>query len=284
MKFTKNKTSALLGCLLAATSLSALAKGGLFYEHQSFGYNPSAGSSLSFGVHSVGIYDTTGVLSASLAGAVNQELSREKARDKKIKDIELHGEAVEGTTYTYSWKEPKPVANDGEIYRFFWSGEGHASEQFKKISTDPSPSLWGLEYHSTLWTKESTPVSYSFGWGLINYHFRTDLVNPAPSGGTAVITDYVTTSFPLDFSVTFHPIDSVATYADLGVGPINYIRKQPKYHHFEAGAVWTLTDSVRVNASYKFVSDSLSDSAGSKSGYRFAYKASIFSLGAGWYF
>lgn len=284
MQFNKTISLALLGSFAAATTASAMAKDGLFYEHQSFAYKPSAGSSLSFGVHSVGFFDTTGALSATLAGAVNEELAREKARDKKIQDIQIYGSGAVGTKYSYSWEQPRPVANDGEIYRFFWSSEGHASQQFKRENTDPTPSLWGLEYHSTLWSKESTPLSYSFGWGLVSYHLRTDLPNPSPSSSSMTRNDYVSTSFPLDFSLTFHPVDAVATYADFGLAPINYIRKQPKYHHFETGAIWSLTESIRLNATYKFVSDSLSDSAGSKSAYRFKYTSSVFSLGAGWYF
>ncbi len=49
--------------------------------------------------------------------------------------------------------------------------------------------------------------------------------------------DGVGSLIPVDAAVTFHPLDSVAVYGNFAISPINIIRKQPKYSHFEGGAV-----------------------------------------------
>lgn len=274
----------LLGLAATASFTAFAGDNALMYEHQTYGYSPAVGSTFTLNLHSVSLLDSTGAMSATLAGAVNQELSREKAAKEKAQDIWLG--KTRDTTYTYSWEQPHPVANDGEMYRFFWSSEGHASQMWTKKNTDPAPAMWGLEYHGKLWGRESAPLSYALGYGVINYHLRSNYLNPAPSTNTYSGSgyDYVSTSFPLDVSATFNPLDSVAVYGDFAIGPINIIRKQPRYSHFEGGAVWTLTNKIRLKASFKQVRDYMSDDPGSKSSYKLDYKANIFSLGAGWYF
>lgn len=270
----------LLG-LMSGVSLTALAgENGWMYEHQNYRYSPSTGSAFTLKLHSIALQDSTGTMSSALAGVVNQELSHEKA----AQDIWL-GQSRD-STFSYAWEQSHPIVNKGDLYRFFWSSEGHASQTWTRKYTDPTPALWGFEIRQQFWSIERVPISYALGWGVLHYHVRSNYLNPAPSANKYQGSgyDYTSTSFPLDITTTFHPLDTLALYADFALSPINIMRNQPRYSHFEGGAIWTLGKTIKLKTSFRQVRDYLSDDPSSKNAYKLDYKTSIFSLGAGMYF
>lgn len=283
MKFTKNRIRPLLGCLFAATTFSAQADEGIFYEHKSWSYTPISPSqsgnavsmppSQSFGVHVIGFFDTTGAIRAGL----DNTLSKESARMRKEQALEDQGAAA-GTPYTYSWQERQPVANDGEIYRIMWSSQGSPwgvlTDMFKvHPGTDYTPSFLGFEIDHTLWSYKGSPASYGVGFGTY-MHIYNNVVGWSLNRGSI--------SIPLIFTVSAQPLNDVSVYANAAFGPYGYIKHQVTYNHYEAGAIWTLTKNLRVNASYRTVNDYLTQDA--KVTTYGKYKATALTLGAGLYF
>lgn len=279
MKFNQT-TLALLGSLAAATSLNALADEGIFYEHRSLSFTPMSQSqsgnaittipSQSFGVHVVGFFDTTGAIRAGLDNAI----SKDAAKMSKEQELERKGTAA-GTPYTYSWQERQPVANDGEIYRIMWSSEGSpwSSVVATSTTTDYTPSFIGFEVDHTLWSHKGSPVSLGVGFGTY-MHVYNNVVGWSLSRGSI--------SIPLTFTVSAQPLNDVTVYGNFAIGPYGYIKRYVTYNHYEAGAIWTLTKNLRVNASYRTVNDYLTQDV--KVTDYGKYQATMLSLGAGLYF
>jgi hypothetical protein len=283
MKFNRKMMMAMLGCLPAATSLSAQADAGVFYERKSLSFTPMSPSQSgnaattispqSFGVHVIGFFDTTGAIRAGLGNAV----SKESAKMSKEQELEDKGAAA-GTPYTYSWQERQPVANDGEIYRIMWSSEGSPlgiiTDMFQVHPvTDYTPSFLGLEIDHTLWSYKGSPVSYGVGFGTY-MHIYNNVVGWSLSRGSI--------SIPITFTVSAQPLNDVTVYGNFAIGPYGYIKNYVTYNHYEAGAIWTLTKNLRVNASYRTVNDYLTQDA--KVTDYGKYQATMLSLGAGLYF
>lgn len=263
MKFNKTMF-VLLGCFAAATSLNAQARDGLIYRRELATLAPSIGTARDATVQSIGIFDTKGAMTAALLTMANQENAR-TTKEKELKD----SGAAAGTTYTYSWQQALPVANEGEMYRYFWS-----------------EIMRGLEYHGIWWSVKSTPVSYGMGYGLMLYSYNADSVNPATASANTMVR-YASASIPVDFSVTFHPLESVAIYGDVAIGPLGYVMRKAKYNHFEVGSIWELTKNIQFSASYKITHDTMLESNSSSSSGQaneVQYSSNIFSLGAGLYF
>jgi len=255
--------------LAAATSFNALASDtGIFYEHKTWNYKPSTGIKTSLGLHTIGIYDTTGTLSAGLGNMTRQR----SAELGKQQDMEKKHEVIG----TYSWEERQPVANDGEIYRIMWSSEGSPwqpiSSMFQVTSkTDYTPSMLGLEVDRNLWSHEDSPVSYGIGFGT--YLYLMQLPNSYKNGNF---------SLPITLTASAVPMNGLSVYATGAFGPWGYIRKLATYNHFEFGTTYELTDAVRLSASFRTLNDYQNN--GDLQDKRIKYNATSLSFGAGMYF
>lgn len=260
-------THALVGCIAATISFGALAADtGIFYEHKTWKYTPKIGVPTNLGLHTIGIFDTTGTLSAGLGNMTRQR----SAELGKQQDMEKKGEVIG----TYSWEVKQPVANDGEIYRIIWSSEGSPWGMFPidtGAKTDYTPSLLGLEVDHTLWSHDDSPVSYGIGFGTYMYLMR--LPNKYENGNF---------SFPLTFTASAVPLNGLTVYANAGFGPLGYIKKQATYNHLEGGVIYQLSEMVRLNASFRTLNDYQNN--GDLKDMSNKYNATSLSLGAGLYF
>lgn len=258
-----------MACLAATASFNAFAADtGIFYEHKTWKYTPKIGVATNLGIHTIGFFDTTGTLTAGLGNMTRQ---RGAELDKR-QDMEKKHEVVG----TYSWEEKQPVANNGEIYRILWSGEGSPwqpiSSMFSVTSkTDYTPSLLGLEVDRNIWSHDDAPVSYGIGFGT--YLYLMQLPNQYKNGNLSV---------PLTFTASAVPLNGLTVYVTGALAPLGYLKKQATYNHFEAGTMYQLTSNVRLNASFRTLNDYQNN--GVLKDVSNKYNATSLSLGAGMYF
>lgn len=261
--------SLLAACLATTAAFDALASdAGIFYERKVWNYKPSTGATTGLGLHTIGIYDTTGTISAGLGNMTRQR----SAELGKQQDMERKGEVMG----TYSWEERQPVANNGQVYRIMWSSEGSPWQNAPygnlfSDKTDYTPSLLGLEIDYNLWSHEGAPISYGIGLGAYMYLMR--LPNTVANGNISI---------PLSFTASGVPMNGLSVYATGAFGPWGYLRKLTTYNHFELGTTYELTDMVRLNVSYRTLNDYQSN--GDLQNKSIKYNATSLSFGAGMYF
>jgi hypothetical protein len=171
------------------------------------------------------------------------------------------------------------VANDGQTYRIMWSSEGTPwSDLFSMFSTttskpDYTPAFWGLEIDNTLWTHEGDLLSFGAGLGMY-YHRYTNV--------EGFSLDRDTFSLPVTLTASTSPLSGLKIYANAGVGPWGYLKKQITYNHYEAGVIYDVTENIRLNASYRTANDFLSSDP--KDLNHGKYGATSSSFGIGYYF
>lgn len=264
----------LIATIAAMFSFGALAaESGIFYEHKTWKYTPKIGVSTNLGLHTIGIFDTTGTLSAGLGNMTRQR----SAELGKQQDMEKKGEVMG----TYSWEERQPVANDGEIYRIIWSSEGSPWQNAPygnlfTDKTDYTPSLLGLEIDHTLWSYDGSPVSYGIGFGTYMYLMQL------PGLGTTREYKNGNFSLPITFTASAVPLNGLTVYANAGFGPWGYIKKLATYNHLEGGVTYQLSELVRLNASFRTLNDYQNN--GDLKDVSNKYNATSLSFGAGMYF
>lgn len=274
---------ALAGCFAAVASINACAEEGIFYEHKTLSFSSlspaknggAVGSyaSQNFGVHVIGFFDTTGSITAGLGNAVRQN----SARMSKEQEMERNHE----TTGTYSWQERQPVANDGEFYRIMWSSEGSPWSPFSSMfstSTTPkdyTPSFLGFEIDHTLWSYQGAPLSAGVGFGTYWHIYNNATVGVSHYDRGSI-------SIPLTFTASVQPLEGLSIYGNAAFGPYGYIKHYATYNHVEAGVTYKLFEHFRLNASYRTVTDYLTqDQKDTSHG---QYRSKFMTVGAGYYF
>lgn len=237
-------------CSFSNTLLADDGTGYMALQYGSVSVKGKGGKAKSLPSFRLNMFDTSGILTAGMRGAMNQNAAQ-KAKEYEIQNQVKNGAAAPAT-YTYSWNQPAPSPTDGDRWIITTATDG--SPVIDAISPPSSgtgkavQSMLGIEYSSAIWTYEA-PVTFTVGWGMKFFIFD--------SSGSGLESS--SSSLPINVTFSNRPLSDLIVYADLAVSPIGLAKGTGYYLHEEVGANWNFAGDWLLTLSYRMVSDVLGD-------------------------